>query len=351
MSVRYLRPQFQQNALVEQATSLGLAPNALGANVARSGQLGIGIRPTQLDGATPAVLNPVVCIVLQTPQMWHPWPKLQEFCRALLETHAKSVTGIDFGYTVNTEEMVIGHDGQSMKVPTRTARGQVNPTFTFQEYTGNVVFNFFKMWMMHIQHPDTNMSLLGANISDRSLIPAWTMSAYSASMLCIQYDPTGLPDRIIDACIITNMFPLETGDIGFERSINQTKIVERSINMSGIVQHHDNINELAYRVADVLQLHRINYQFALPGLAGSVEVAKAIQKELRNFGGIEYESVGTPTMPQLGANQQFNFKGTGGNTAYHDLLSGHSEAFAKTGSAIASQDEPAKLWSDPYPEK
>lgn len=286
----YLKSRFMDDAILQQVTSLGVAPDAHVANLARSGQLGTGIRFTKLDGATPAVFNPAVGVVLSVPSMWNPWPKMQEMLRAIMETHCKSITGIDFGYELETADTIVGHDGQTLKVPTRTTRGAVNPSATIQEYPGMPVYNLFRMWQFDIQHPDTNSSLLPAINSNVDTIPAWYMSAYSMSMLFIQFDPTGLPDRIYDACVITNMFPTSIGDIGFERTLGTTQLKERSINFTGLVQHNENTRELGYRVAQLLQMHKINYNYALPGLAGSVSVGDAIDPDIRPFGGLEFEA-------------------------------------------------------------
>ncbi len=313
--------EYMQNAVLEQVTSLGVAPSAQVANLARSGQLGTGIRFTKLDGATPAVFNPVVGVVLSVPSMWNRWPKLQEMLRAIMETHAKSITGIDFGYTLETGDTIVGHDGQTMKVPTRTTRGQVNPSATFQEYPGMPIYNLFRTWIFDIQHPDTNMSLLPATVHQTSDIPAWYMSAYSMSMIFIQYDPSGLPDRIYDAIVITNMFPTEIGEIGFERTLGTTQLKERSISFAGIVQHNENTKELGYQVANMLSLHKINYNFALPGLAGSTNPDNAIAERIRPYGGLEYEAHGGEAGQQnSGMINNFRYLGESGMEAYDDQI-------------------------------
>lgn len=284
---------YMTDSLLTRLTSIGVSPDAQVSNLARSGQLGTGIRFTKLDGATPAVFTPTVGVVLSVPTMWDPWPEMQDMLRALMETHAKSITGIDFSYSLETGDTPVGFDGQTMKVPTRTTRSAVNPSATFQEYPGMPVYNLFRTWMFDIFHPDTGSSLLPAIQDDAKEIPGWYMSAYSMSMIFIQYDPSGLPDRIYDAAIITNMFPTEIGEIGFERNIGTSQLRERSISFAGIVQHNENTRELGYQVAKMLQIHKINYQFALPGLAGTAEVDNAMQERLRSFGGLEYETGST----------------------------------------------------------
>jgi hypothetical protein len=314
---------FMSDALLEKVVGLGSHLQGTVANVSRSGQNGTGIRITKLDGATPLVFNPVIPVVLTVPTMWNKFPQKQEILRALMETHARNITGIDFSYSLETSQVQIGHDGQQMDAPTKTTRSQVNPSATFTEYTGNIIYKFFQDWMFDIQHPDTNASALPAmGVMDEKM-PGWTMSAYSMSMLFIQPDPTGLPDRIIDAFVICNMFPKDMGEIGFQRQLGTSETKERSINFSGIVQHNNNTKELGIRVMKMLGLHRINYNNALPGLTGSVNPNTAIQKDLKDLeGGIHWEANAGGSRSAYG----FDAKGKMGSADNFKPLSTAAEA-------------------------
>jgi hypothetical protein len=338
---------WMDDALINDVAGLSvLGPSGQNfANVARSGQFGTGIRVTKLDGATPAVFNPVQPVVLSVPTMWKKFPQKQEILRSLMETHAKSITGIDFSYELETADTQVGHDGQSIKTPTRTTRSQVNPSATFTEYTGNIVYKFFQDWIFDIQHPDTNTSILPAMGLGSSDLPGWTMSAYSMSMLFIQYDPTGLPDRIMDAFVIIGMFPTQLGEIGFERTIGTTTSnKERNIQFTGIVQHNNNTKELGMRVAEMLALHRINYNYSLPGLAGSVDPTAAIQEELRSSkgnGGINWEA--NAGASRTAAGNTYSTSGTGGSgdafvPQSGGLSNGSYSGTMETGKNIASTD-------------
>ena len=345
--VSFLQSKFMNDALlVGDNTSTGISSNALASNLTQSGQLGVGVKFTKLDGATPAVFNPVVCIVLNTPSMWDKYPKLQEMLRAIVETHAKTISGIDFGYTLETTDTPVGHDGQTLKVPTRTTRGAVNPSITVPEYPGMPVYNLFKQWIFDIQHPDTNASALPANIGDTarlqdSDIPGWFMSAYSMSMICIQYDPSGLPDRIYDACVITNMFPTEIGEIGFERSIGQTKPMERSINFSGLVQHNEMTKALGISVAKMLNMHKVNYNFALPGLAGSTKASTGNEKAflgggdttIRSNAGIYAETIGNEKAA-VRTYRPDNIKGDGVPKEYGDSVGNNTNFESHSGQNV-----------------
>lgn len=315
---------YMTDALISDVAGLSVlgASNEV-ANVARSGQLGTGVRITKIDGATPAVFNPVVPVVLSVPTMWNKFPQKQEILKSLMETHAKSITGIDFSYELDTADTQIGHDGQTLKVPLHTTRSQISPSATFIEYTGNIVYKFFQDWLFDMQHPDTNSSILPAMGLGGTDMPGWTISAFSMSMLFIQYDPTGLPDRIMDAFVVVNMFPTNIGEIGFERTIGTTQTKERSISFTGVVQHNNNTRDLGIAVAKMLSLHRINYNYSLPGMAGTVNPAASIQSEIRSqYGGIDWEANaggGSPIRPNDAP------QGTGGSAnAYVPQESGAS---------------------------
>lgn len=270
------------------------------ANVIDGAQLGMGVQITRLDAATPLVFNPAVLVVTQTPSMWDNFPYAQKMLKSLVEQHAKSVSGIDVSYTLETATTPVGWDGQELKVPTRATRAAVDPSFTWQELTGNLVWNFIRKWIFDIQHPDTNASLMSAVIGDNStgstngassnIIKPWLMSSFSMSMLAIQFDPTMRPENVIDGFYYTCMFPTATGDFGLERTHGTTKAMERSVPFTGLVQHNDNTKWLAQEVATLLQFHKVNYNKAIAGPGISVQTIKSnFPNESSNGDGVEKE--------------------------------------------------------------
>lgn len=243
-------------------------------------QLGMGVNAPFLDVATPCSFIPATIVVTSVPAMYmnNGAPTVMGYLiKNLLESHAKSVSGIDFGYTLNVDSNAnAGHDSQQFAVPLKTTRSQVNPSFSFTELSGNLVWNCFKRWIWDINHPDTN-----ASMAQLSYDGPYTMSAYAASFMVIQFDPTMRPDRIIDAAHFCNVFPTETGTIGFERNIGQAKVPERSINFQAIVQHNDQTKLIGMEIAEKLKLHVHNYD-AMPPHRSSIDTA------LNDFGiGVE----------------------------------------------------------------
>lgn len=275
------------NALISGASAYGTTRFGQVPNLTLGGQLGIGPNIPKIDVSTPLVLNATVFVVLELPTMWDAFPARKAMMKALIEQHAKSITGVDFGYTLNSQESPVGHDGQNLSVPTNTVRTAINPSITWVDLYGALAWNLIRAWLFDIQHPDTQASLMSAQLETDS-IPAYLMSAFSMSMLGIQYDPTMDPNRIIDAAFYTCMFPTETTEFGFERQIAQSQIKERTIPFKGIVQHNENTRELGKIVATNLGIHKINYQLATtasgvaPDLA-DVGIGKEVQDALRDF--------------------------------------------------------------------
>jgi hypothetical protein len=201
--------------------------------------------------------------------------------KALIERHAKEISGIDFGYQLETSSTPVGQDGQEMHMPTNSKRTSVNPTFTWQEITGNLVWNFIKNWIEMIKHPDTQASSLSAINLGTPMSPM-LMSYFSMDVLFIQFDPTFRPENIIDAFFVTNMFPTETGMGGWKRQIGHSDMIDRTIAFTGVLQHNRNTKVAGQVIADALGLHRSNYDFAAP-------IATSIDANIQGFG-LDYQT-------------------------------------------------------------
>ena len=279
--------QFNNALLFNQAAQLGATHFGNVANVQDGAQNGIGPRILQIDAVTPLIFNPAIIVLLTAPTMWDQYPLAKQTLKALMEMHAKSVTGISFGYTMNFAETPSGHDGQQLPMPTNTQRTAVSPSFTWPELYGNIVWNLHYKWLTDIQHPDTQVSHLSANFSDEN-IPPWLLSTISASFIAIQPDPTGIPDRIIDAAVYTAVMPTETGDLGIKREINSAESPDRSVTYKSIVQHNSNTRELGRLVLKAMNAHKPDFQKATTysGVEASMQntgLDKEVQEAMRDF--------------------------------------------------------------------
>ena len=239
----------------------GVGANTYVARPDKGGQLGVGFNAANIDAATPLTFSPTFFIVLHLPTMYTKQnPEFAKMLKTIIENCPKQITGIDFGYNLETQKTPAGHDGQEMAVPTKTKRSAVNPSMVFQELTGNLIWNTFRQWIFDINDPDTYASMAHVKGGAQNFVS----SAYSMTCMAIQFDPTMAPEQIIDAAIYSNMFPTATDNIGFERQISTTNIRERTIQFEAIVRHNAHVRSLAVQIAKELQLAKADYRYAVP---------------------------------------------------------------------------------------
>lgn len=242
----------------QKAENLGLIDTGTGliTDLEIAGQLGYGIKPGALDGATPLVLPPAIIYVTQTPAMWNTGTEqdqcLARVVKAMFETHAHSVTGIEIGYTLESGQGAVGHDGQQMDAPTVSKRAAVNPSITYGEITGNLVFRVHQTWIWDMADPDTQISL--ARIPEAEMMP-FTMSTYALSFIALQFDQTYTANRLLGAIYVTNVYPQGTGDFGLKREIGTAQVQERPITYTGLAIENEYIFNLGKSIAADLGLH------------------------------------------------------------------------------------------------
>lgn len=266
-----------QDTLLSNVSNLGVMDDTKVGNLEVGTQLGIGIYAPNLDSATPVVFTPTVLVVVSTPTMYDDDPQMARMIKAVMEGHAKQVTGLDINYETEVGRSPVGHDGQEMGVPLKVKRSQPNPSFNFMEVNGNLIWNMFRKWMCDFQDPDTNASQAYLEKSN-----AYVSTTYSMSMIAIQFDPTNLPENILDAVFYTNMFPTSTGELGIERVIGTHKTVERTIPFHAVAQHNDYVRTIARDIAEQLQMVKANYRLARTSHS---EIGSAIADA-----GLQYES-------------------------------------------------------------
>jgi hypothetical protein len=274
--------------LFNQAATIGGSTFGAYANIAEGAQNGLGPHILKMDAASPLIFNNAIIVMLSGPGMWNQYPEALQALKAIWERHARSWSGIDFGYTLDFHDQNNSNDGQQLSMPTSSKRTPVNPQMTSPELAGNLVWNLHYKWICDIQNPDTQASQLSSQFGDDE-VPQWILSTISASILIIQPDPTMIPDRIIDAAVITNMMPTETGNIGWKKDIGSSgESPERQITYKGLIQHNQNTRELGRLVMRAQQMHKPDWTRAttFAGVDSSLSqlgLEKEVQDALRDF--------------------------------------------------------------------
>lgn len=277
--------------------SSGLLGRSNVSNIIDGAQLGIGAHLPYLDGAMPATFGPVVLVVTHVARILELIPNGPAMCKALLERHPTSVDGIDFGYNLENQTTLIGHDKQELAIPTSSTRTPITPSFTFKEINGNLVWNFFRTWIWLIRDPDTQMSG-AASLSGSADIDISLLSSFACDLCWIQFDATGKPENILDGGFITGLWPSETGLFGLKREIGAVEVPDRTIPMHGIMQHNDRTREAAMNIAEVLAYHTVNYNQATP-LTTEIEsslTSEGVQRELADIAS-EFSAATSSSLP------------------------------------------------------
>ena len=275
-------------ANVDDLVTLGGVRFGMTGDLQKGGQNGVGSRIMSIDGATPQPFPPAVIAVIHEPTMWdNGYTILQQQHKSLWEQHAKTIDGIDFGYQTDEHTLPYGHDGQQFSMPTKTKRTAVNPSISLDEILGNMAWNMHALYLKHLCHPDTCASILSA-INDNG-IPPWVWSTFTFSICVIQPDATSLYNRILDAYVITNMWPSETGMIGVKKELGSTTVPQRSFAHKGIVTHNENTRELGRLIFAAMNYHKVNYDYAVTykGLDGKLTgmgIEGTVAEALQDFG-------------------------------------------------------------------
>lgn len=267
---------YMSTGLLSSAGRLASADTASVANIIDGGQYGFGNHLPNIDAATPVVFRPVVPIITSAPRMFEYLPKFPDVLKALVERHTREITNIDLTYSIEESTVAAGADGQNLSVPRNARRAGISPTMAMPEITGNLVWNFFRSWQRMMIDPDTQSSSLAGVIPEGTTLTPHTMSMFSMDMLFIQYDLTLQPQNIIDAFFVTGMWPREIGNGNFQKSVTESVQPQREITFSGVIQHNRNTRVIGQNIAEVLALHKYNYDF---GKTISTDIDAALQDE------------------------------------------------------------------------
>lgn len=268
------------NALINGVANICNNQSATINDLTQGGQLGVGPRLPLIDAATPLTFSPVIPIITHIPTMMVPTDSsasasgsnksMAAILKALVERHTKTITGVDFGYELEEATSYTLADGQDAKIPTKAKRTQISPNMTFGEVQGNLVWNFFRQWQMMIMNPDTHFSSMASLGNGNDNLAPFIYSYFCMDLLLIQFDPTMLPQNIVDCTFVTTMWPKTTGLINMKKEVGVVDTPERSIDFNGIVQHNSNTYAAGVAIAQLLNLHKENWQFATP-IADSIE--------------------------------------------------------------------------------
>lgn len=218
-----------------------------------------------------------------------------ETLKALVETQAKSITGlnatieVDFG-----AENPVSGGGEMQQDYVNITRTRSNPQFTWVERYGRPIQMFLTEWITNlIGDPDTkvpNISTLSGTKPSDLLADMYTMT-----VLFIEPDPT--QQTVVKAWLCTNMAPKTTGDVTAKRELSSAmEQLELQIEFTALSSSTLGVRLFAQAFLDSINMANANPNLAPAFLDGiQADVAAATTgyiAQVENLGAVAVASRG-----------------------------------------------------------
>jgi hypothetical protein len=242
------------------------------------GQMGYAPNLAAFASNAAYVQRNLVCLLMEAPLGFQFMPDpdfMVGALKALLETHPKTITGMNATVTVDfSAENAVSGGGEMQQDFTDIKRQRSEPQFVFVEKYGRPIQTFLYEWITNlIGDPDTkvpNIATLAGN-KPTDLLP----DMYTCTCLFFEPDPTF--STVVKAWLTTNMAPKGTGDITGKRDLaSAMESSDLTIDFTGISQSSLGVRQFAQSILDNINLTNANPNLAPAFLQGiEADVAAA----------------------------------------------------------------------------
>lgn len=237
----------------------GASASTPAVNLAYGGQNGYSPVLQEWVSNTQYVRRNLVAVLLEAPKIFQYLPNPEKWVqalRSLVELHPVRIEGLNAGLTVETAETPVGGAGEMMRTFTNVTRARTDVTFAYSsDLYGRPIQTFLENYIRYaMMDPETKTALAGTieNYPGDMLADMFTFSA-------IFFEPTPESRKVHQAWLVTNMFPVTTGDIIGKRDLTSASSVEElSINVGGIAQYGLGPVALAQKLLDRMNFSKAN---------------------------------------------------------------------------------------------
>ncbi len=254
------------NAILQNTSAFAQGHNNPMVDLQNGGQMGFTPNYSQWVSNQQYIRKNLICLLIEAPIGFQYLPNPDVWVgtlRALVELHAIRITGLNARLTVEVAETPVGGGGNMQQDPTNVTRERSVPQFSWNEKYGMPVNMFHQGWITNlIMDPDTkfaNVATLPTGDTNSSNGPPTDMLAdmYTATMIFIEPDPTHT--RVVKSWLVTNMFPMSTGDIAGSRDLaaaNENLSIE--ITYAGIAQYGLGVDAFAQQLLSSISIAGAN---------------------------------------------------------------------------------------------
>ena len=242
----------------------------------------------------------IIPVVLQAPKGFEYLPNGEFYvkaCVALFEKHARTIEGLDSSLTVNVGEHELGLEGAKYQEPVNVTVAESNVSISLTEKYGQAVKNFLDVWVRYlIMDPQTKSPLISqylrakkanssqsqdgagteTNTDGKGNKPTlangmvldnnvWSTENYTMTVLFIE--PDILNNRVVNAWLVSNMFPKSVPNIIGKKDKKADKEVEElTIEFGGFALHSRNqhVRKMAQDMLDSLALYQLTNDNIIP---------------------------------------------------------------------------------------
>lgn len=201
----------------------GIAVNTL--DVAKAGTRVLAPDLANVASNSPYVRRNVIPFLIEAPRFfdYHPQAdRLVAGLKAFIETHTRTIDGLNQALTVDSGEAPWGGSGERIQTATNVTRATSNPTHGCWELQGRSITKMMKWWIeWGIADANTKVPLITTLPSfDANAVRDYNQTFYGATVLYIEPDPT--MQEVVSAWLCTNMYP--TGTPPYEGSKDASQL-------------------------------------------------------------------------------------------------------------------------------
>lgn len=247
------------DALLTGSYAAGKAPML---DLQYGGQMGYAPNLTEWVSHQSYIRKNLICLLIEAPKGFQYLPDPQFWVsalKALVETHAKTIDGLNDGRELEFAENAVGGGGEMQQDLTNVTRPRSEPSFTFVDKYGRPIQTFLQQWVdMLGMEPDSKVAGIATLAGNRPSDMLADMM--TATMLFFEPDPTH--SKVAKAWLTTNMMPKNMGEVVGKRDLTAAgEPSEITIPFTGISQTNVGVRMFAQSLLD-----KINFTNANPNM-------------------------------------------------------------------------------------